>query len=367
MNDIRTERLAKLIVEYSVKVKPGESIAITGTTLAEPLMLALQDEVLKAGGHPHLIAAFPEADARMMRAASDEKFEYVNPFLKMIVEDFDGFIQVASDGNTRRLTAVDPARQGIRARAMGPVMKRYSERLNSRDLRILITLFPTPALAQEAEMSLHELEDFVYATTYCDTPDPVRSWNQIHDEQQRLVDWLKGHREIKVQGPNADFQLSIEGREFLNADGSLNMPSGEIYTSPVEDSVQGWVRFSYPCIYRGTVVTGVELNFENGKVVEVQAEKGQDFLQQMLAVDEGASYLGEFAIGTNKRIDRFIGHMLFDEKMGDTIHMALGSGFSKIGGENVSGIHWDMLADMRTGGQIFVDGELFYDSGDFKV
>jgi aminopeptidase len=211
------------------------------------------------------------------------------------------------------------------------------------------------------------LEDFVYATTFCDTPDPVKSWNEIHEDQQRLVEWLKGRRDIKVEGPNADLQLSIDGREFLNADGSLNMPSGEIYTSPVEESVQGWVRFSYPCIYRGTVVTGVELNFKEGKVVEARAEKGEDFLQQMLAVDEGASYLGEFAIGTNKRIDRFIGHMLFDEKMGDTIHMALGNGFSKIGGKNVSGIHWDMLADMRTGGKIFVDDELFYDSGEFKV
>lgn len=367
MTDIRTERLAKLIVEYSVKVKPGERIAIQGTTLAEPLMLALQNEVLEAGGHPHLVAVFPEADAGMLRVANDDQLEYVNPFLKMVVEDFEGFIQIASDGNTRRLTAVDPERQGRRAKAMGPVMKRYSERLNSRELRILITLFPTPALAQEAEMSLRELEDFVYATTFCDTPDPVKSWNQIHDDQQRLVDWLKGHREVELQGPNVDLKLSIEGREFLNADGSLNMPSGEIYTSPVEDSVQGWVRFSFPCIFRGMVVTGVELNFEDGKVVEAKAEKGQDFLQQMLAVDEGASYLGEFAIGTNKRIDRFIGHMLFDEKMGDTIHMALGNGFSKIGGKNVSGIHWDMLADMRAGGKIFVDGELFYDSGEFKI
>jgi aminopeptidase len=365
--DIRTARLAKLIVEYSVKVKAGERVAIVGTTLAEPLMLALQDEVLHAGGHPHLVTRLPEADARYMRQANDDQIKYVNPFLKMVIEDFDGFIQIASDGNTRRLNSVDPTRQGLRAQAMAPLMKRYGERLNSRDLRILITLFPTPALAQEAEMSLHELEDFVYATTFCDTPDPVKSWNEIHEDQQRLVEWLKGRRDIKVEGPNADLQLSIDGREFLNADGSLNMPSGEIYTSPVEESVQGWVRFSYPCIYRGMVVTGVELNFEDGKVVEARAEKGQDFLQQMLAVDEGASYLGEFAIGTNKRIDRFIGHMLFDEKMGDTIHMALGNGFSKIGGKNVSGIHWDMLADMRTGGKIFVDDELFYDSGEFKV
>jgi aminopeptidase len=172
---------------------------------------------------------------------------------------------------------------------------------------------------------------------------------------------------VIVQSPNADLQLSIDGRDFLNADGTMNMPDGEIYTSPVEESVQGWVRFNYPCIFRGTVVTGVELEFERGKVVEAKADKGQAFLERMLDVDEGARYLGEFAIGTNKHIDRFIGHMLFDEKMGDTIHMALGNGFSDIGGKNKSGIHWDMLSDMRDGGQIIVDGELFYDSGEFKV
>lgn len=367
MTDIRTERLAKLIVEYSVKVEPGERIAITGTTLSETLMLSLQSEVLKAGGHPHLLTTFPEADARMLREASEDQIEYVNPFLKIAIEEFDGFIQIASDGNTRRLSAVDPARQGLRAKAMAPLYRRYSERLNAGELRILITLFPTHALAQEAEMSLREFEDFVYATTFCDTPDPVASWKKLHDEQQRLVDWLKGHKQVEVKGPNGEFKLSIEGRDFLNADGTLNMPSGEVYTSPVEDSMQGWVRFNYPCIYRGSVVNGVELTFEQGKVVKATAEKGEAFLHQMLDVDEGARYLGEFAIGTNKRIDRFIGHMLFDEKMGDTIHLALGNGFSKVGGKNVSGIHWDMLSDMRAGGQIYVDGELFYDSGTFKI
>ncbi|MDF1501047.1 MAG: aminopeptidase [Anaerolineales bacterium] len=367
MTDIRTERLAELIVEYSVKVQPGERIAITGTTLSEPLMLALQSSVLKAGGHPHLIAAFPEADARLMREADDDQIAYVNPYLKMVIEEFDSFIQIASDGNTRRLSSVTPARQGLRARSMAPIYKRYSERLNAGELRILITLFPTQALAQEAEMSLGEFEDFVYAATFCDTPDPVLSWNRIHDEQQRLVDWLKGHQLVEVRGPNACLKLSIEGRDFLNADGTLNMPSGEIYTSPVEESVEGWVRFDYPCIYRGTVVTGVELTFEAGKVIEARAEKGESFLHQMLDVDEGARFVGEFAIGTNKRIDRFIGNMLFDEKMGDTIHMALGNGFSKIGGKNTSGIHWDMLSDMCDGGQIFVDGEQFYESGEFLI
>jgi aminopeptidase len=330
-------------------------------------MLALQDEVLHAGGHPHLTARFPEADARFMREANDDQVSYINPFLKMVVEEFDSYIQIVSDGNTRRLAGVDPAVQGVRANAMAPLMKRYSERINSRDLRILITLFPTHALAQEAEMSLREFEDFVYAATFSETPAPVESWTRVHNEQQRLVDWLKGHREVIVQSPNADLQLSIDGRDFLNADGTMNMPDGEIYTSPVEESVQGWVRFNYPCIFRGTVVTGVELEFERGKVVEAKADKGQAFLERMLDVDEGARYLGEFAIGTNKHIDRFIGHMLFDEKMGDTIHMALGNGFSDIGGKNKSGIHWDMLSDMRDGGQIIVDGELFYDSGEFKV
>lgn len=216
-------------------------------------------------------------------------------------------------------------------------------------------------------MSLEEFEAYVFSTTYADTDDPIGAWLRIHDEQQKLVDWFSGKKELQVKGPNVDLMLSIDGRNFINSDGEHNMPSGEIYTSPIEDAAEGWVRFSYPAVRQSREVEGVELTFEKGRVVKATAEKNEGFLISMLDTDEGARYLGEFAIGTNKRIDRFIKNMLFDEKIGGTIHMAIGYGFPEIGGKNESAIHWDMICDMREGGQIFADGELIYESGEFKI
>jgi aminopeptidase len=230
-----------------------------------------------------------------------------------------------------------------------------------------VAIFPTQAYAQDAEMSLAEFEDYVYSTTYADAEDPVAMWQKIHDEQQRLVDWLAGKKHVEVKGPDIDLKLSIEGRTFENADGEKNMPSGEIFTSPVEDSANGWVRFTYPAVSSGREVEGIELHFEDGKVVEASAKKNQDFLLRMLDTDPGARYLGEFAVGTNKKINRFIKNILFDEKIGGTIHMAVGYGFPETGSVNESAIHWDMICDMRDGGQIFVDGELIYESGEFKI
>jgi aminopeptidase len=216
-------------------------------------------------------------------------------------------------------------------------------------------------------MTLSEFEDYVYSTTFSDCDDPVREWNRIREEQQGLVDWLEGKKDVRVVGPNVDMTLSIDGRTFINSDGRSNMPSGEIFTGPVEDSAQGWVRFTHPAILTGKEVEGVELHFDKGRVVKASAKKNEEFLHTMLDLDEGSRYLGEFAVGTNVKINRFIKKILFDEKIGGTIHMALGKGYPITGSKNQSAIHWDMICDMREGGQIYVDGELFYDSGKFMV
>jgi aminopeptidase len=216
-------------------------------------------------------------------------------------------------------------------------------------------------------MSLKEFEDYVYSATFSDCEDPVGEWKRIRDEQQSLVEWLKGKKHIQVKGPNVDLTLSVEGRHFINSDGKQNMPSGEIFTGPVEDSVEGWVRFTHPAVLSGREVEGVELQFEKGKVIKASANTNQDFLMSMLDMDQGSRYLGEFAIGTNNKINRFIKKILYDEKIGGTIHMALGQGYGITGSKNKSAIHWDMICDMRDGGQILVDGELFYESGEFKI
>jgi len=285
----------------------------------------------------------------------------------MVIEEFDALIDIRSLSNTRSLSNIDPARQSLRAKAYSDLMKIVMERGASKELRWSVTMFPTQAYAQDAEMSLTEFEDYVYGTTYADVEDPVAEWHKIHDDQQRYVDWLADKKLVEIKGPNIDLTLSVEGRTFINADGTHNMPSGEIFTGPVEDSVNGWVRFTYPAVLSGREVDGVELHFEKGKVVKASAKKNEDFLITMLDTDEGSRYLGEFAIGTNQRINRFIKNILFDEKIGGTIHMAVGSGYPETGSKNQSAIHWDMICDMREGGQITVDGELFYLSGEIKI
>ncbi len=367
MTDYRIENLAKVIVEYCLSVKPKERVAVIGSTLSETLMLAVQREVLRAGGYPHLFPFFPGSQYIRFSESNDDQLDFVSPVMKMAFEEFECLASLYGLANTKALTSIDPAKQGRVAKAQADLMKRYMERAASGELKWVVTMFPTNAHAQDAEMSLAEFEDYVYSTMFADTDNPVREWRKIHDEQQQYVDWLSGKEKLVVKGPNVDLTLSIKDRAFINADGVDNMPSGEIFTSPIEDSTEGWIRFTYPAIEMGREVEGIELKIEKGKVVEATAEKNEAFLLEMLEVDEGARYVGEFAIGTNKRINRFIKNILYDEKIGGTIHMALGAGFEEIGGKNKSGIHWDMICDMRDGGQIFVDGELFYESGEFNV
>jgi len=367
MADPRVERLASVLVHYSTSIQPGDLVRIGGMPEAEPLLLAIYEEAVKAGGHPHLFVSLPGVEEAFYRLASEEQLDFVSPLLRLVFERFDSNISVLSDRNTRELSGIDPSRQRRHSRAMAPVMKTFMERGASGELKWCATQYPTAAYAQEADMSLHDYEDFVYAACFCDRQDPVACWQEVHDRQQRLVDWLAGKREVHISSPNADLTLSIEGRVFINSDGRNNMPSGEIFTGPVEDSAEGWVRFTYPAIAGGREVEGAELRFAGGRVVEASAKKNQEYLLQMLDTDPGARYLGEFAIGTNNGIRRFTKNILFDEKIGGSFHLAVGAGYPETGSENESAIHWDMICDMRDGGEIYIDGELFYRAGKFMI
>jgi aminopeptidase len=234
-------------------------------------------------------------------------------------------------------------------------------------LRWVITRYPCPAFAQEADMSLSDYADFVYAACFCDKDDPVAEWQRVHDEQQEVVDWLKGRKIVTVKSPNADLTLSIEGRTFENSDGKNNMPSGEVFTGPVEDSCNGWVEFTYPAITGGREVDGVRLEFKDGKVVKATAKKNEEYLISQLDSDEGSRYLGEFAIGTNYGIQKFTKSILFDEKIGGSFHMAVGAGYPETGSKNKSSIHWDFICDVRKDSEIRVDGDLLYKDGAFKI
>ncbi len=365
MSDIRVQRLAKVLVEHSARVKSGDRILIEGTTAAIPLIRELYRQILEKGGHPHVEISFPEQEYLLHRYGNDEQLDFVPTFRLLAYEQFEGRIRIHSSTNTRGLGGIDPSRLQRRQKALGVITEVQMRRGAEGSFKWVTTLFPTEAYAQDAGMSLSEYTDFVFRACHADDPDPIAYWRNLEARQQKAIDWLMGKSQVVLRGPNVDLTLSIRGRRFMNSVGVYNMPDGEIYTGPVEDSVNGWVRFTYPAIYNGVAVEGAELIFSNGRVTQARAEKNQDFLLRMLETDSGARYLGEFAIGTNFEINRFTGQILFDEKIGGSFHMALGAGYPETGSRNKSAIHWDMICDMRTDSEILVDGELFYKNGEF--
>lgn len=373
MADTRIENLAKILIQYSTRIRTGDRVAIIGPIAAEPLIIELMRYALRAGGHPYpfmgleMLRGTTSFQEVFFKEANRDQLDHVLFTDAMIFESFESMITIRGETNTRALTNIDPEKFVRYGQARAEIREFYIQRGATDDLRWCTTMYPTEAYAQEADMSLTEFEDYIYGATYADVDDPVAKWDEIKKEQQILVDWLKGKEQVQLKGPNVDLTLSIADRAFMNSHGLKNMPSGEIYTSPVEDSANGWVRFTYPAIREGREVDGIYLRFENGRVEEATAEKNEEYLLHMLDSDPGARYLGEFAIGTNKRINRFIKSILYDEKIGGTFHTALGYGFPQVGSKNRSNIHWDMICDMRDGGEIYVDGELFYKSGEFLV
>ena len=367
MTDPRVEKLADLLVNYSVAVRAGDRVLVEGTSLAEPLLKAVYVKVLQAGGHPLMNAAPAGIDELLFRHASDEQLRYIHEPRRLMGETYDVRISIGGDENTKSLTSVDPARMVLREQAHTELMKTFLRRSAAGELRWTFALFPTNAYAQDAEMSLSEYEDFAYGACLPDMSDPVGYWQRFSARQEKIVDWLKGRERVHVQGPGTDLRLSVAGRAFINCDGRYNVPDGEIFTGPVEDSVEGHAYFSYPAIEGGREVVGVRLWFEQGRVVKASAEKNEEFLLKTLDTDEGSRRVGEFAIGTNEGITRFTRQILFDEKINGSFHMALGAGYPETGSKNESAVHWDMVSDLRHGGEIRVDGELLYKNGQFVI
>jgi aminopeptidase len=362
MPDPRLEKLAQILVHYSLEVKAGQLMQLYTDILAEELALAVYVEALKAGAHIYLQTSLPAADEIFFKHASDEQIDYISPIRQLIIEKFDTSLSIGAETNTRRLSGVNPERLARRTKANAALNKVFLDRAARGELNWCYTEFPTQASAQEADMSLADYREFVFSAGFLNEADPVALWRAEGQRQRDFIRWLAGRKQVQLKGSNIDLTFSIQGRNFVEADGRYNFPDGEIFTGPVEDSANGWVRFSYPAIYTGHEVTDVELWFENGKAVKEQASKGQELLTSLLDSDAGARYLGEWGIGTNYGIQRFTKNMLFDEKMGGTIHLALGAGYPETGSRNESGLHWDMLCDMHQS-EIYVDGDLFYKDG----
>jgi aminopeptidase len=363
MTDPRVETVAKILVDYSVKVRPNQLVRITGGPEGAPLILAVYRKVLEHGAHPFLQIELEETQELFYAYASDVQLDYVPPFMRDIVEQIDASIEIWTDANTKRLTNADPAKQSRRSVARRPLFDRLLERSAKKELRWVGTLYPTQAFAQDAEMSLREFEDFVYDGCLIHEADPMKAWKKISRKQRRLVDWLNKARRIHVIGPDTDLKLGVTGRKWINCDGRQNFPDGEIFTGPIEDSVNGHIRYTYPACHYGREVEDVRLRFKDGKVVNATAGRNEEFLLKMLNADKGARYVGEFAFGTNSGIQRFTKNTLFDEKIGGTIHLALGAGLPESGSKNKSAIHWDMVCDLRKDAEVRVDGSLFLKDG----
>ena len=370
MADSRVQKFANVLVEHSTRIKPGDRVLIEATTAAEPLVRELYIQILEKGGIPLPLIGFPGMvpfiqDDLYLTYAKDTQLDFVPTFHKVAYDQFESRIRIHSAVNTRATSSVDPVKSQRRGKGTSAITQTQMRRGAEGKLKWVTTLYPTDGYAQDAGMSLKDYEDFVFNAVHANEDDPIAYWNSTAKGQQKAIDFLVGKDLVTLQGPNVDLTLSIKGRKFMNSTGAHNMPDGEIFTGPVENSVNGWVKFTYPAIYGGVAVEGAELTFSHGRVEQAKAEKNQDYLIKMLESDDGSRFLGEFAIGTNFDIDKFTGNILFDEKIGGTFHMALGAGYPETGSHNKSAIHWDMICDLRTDSEILVDGELFYKNGEF--
>jgi aminopeptidase len=367
MSDIRLQRLAQVLVRYSLNVKKGDRLAILTGPDSAPLIREVVREALRAGAFPETFIGIPGVREIVFKEGSDEQLTYIPATQRMIYEEYETLLNILAQDNTKSMNGIDPARIALSQQALSKLLHTYMQRSADGSLRWSIAMFPTNAYAQDADMSLSDFEDFVYRVCFLDDEDPVARWQELGRQQERYVQWLKGKRTIHLLGQDTDLTFSIEDRLFINDDGHYNFPGGEFFTGPVEASVNGYIRYSFPASYGGRSVEDVRLRFEHGVVVEASAAQGQDYLDKMLSLDEGARRLGEFAFGNNHNVDRCTKNILFDEKMGGTVHLALGASIPQTHGVNQSALHWDMVCDLRKGSEIRVDGELFCKDGKFVI
>lgn len=352
-------KFAKLLVGYSIYAKKGESISVDGASISEPLIQAVYEELLRAGAYPTIRMTPNDLAESFFANARPEHYDNVAPVEKLIAKAMDGTIRIMSSTNTRALSKIDPKKQVRMAKARRAIRKIILAK------KWALTLFPTEAYAMDADMSLKDFENFVIKANFLDQKNPVAEWNQLERQHQKLIAKLKGADEIRIVGDETDLRMSVKKRTFISSVATCNVPSGEIFTGPIEDSVEGHIKYDFPVCEGGREVDGIRLVFKKGKVVDASATKNEKYLLSMLDMDKGARYLGELGIGTNFGIQQFIKNILFDEKIGGTIHLAVGESYEETGGVNKSSLHWDMIKDLRKGGAIYVDGKVFQKNGTF--
>jgi aminopeptidase len=359
------QKLAALLCGYSLKIKKDDIVLIRGEACAIPLIKACFREVLLLGGHPIVRMSFPEQNATFFKYGQDHQFSYVSPIDKLQAETISALISIDSTDNSKQLTNADSSKVAMSQKVRGGLRDIMFDREDKGEFTWVLAPYPTSAMAQDAEMSLDEYTEFVYNACKLNEKDPIAAWEAVDREQAEIVKRLTGAKKLHIKGKNTDLVLNIDGRSWKSCCGQRNMPDGEIFTSPVENSATGEIYFDIPTNYNGIEASGVYLRFENGKVIEAKAEKGQDFLLKMLDIDEGARFVGEIAFGLNNNIQKPSKNILFDEKIGQTIHLAVGSSYAETGGKNKSALHWDLIKDMKNGSSVELDGRLIYRDGEF--
>ena len=355
------ERWANLLVDYCLRVAPGETIVIGSDWDGRPLVEACARAIVVRGAHPLVRLDLPGLSEFLLERGTEAQLAHLPATSLVEAATADGRIRIAAEADTRALGRIDPRRQAIVDRARDPIRKAASRK------RWVLTQFPTPAYAADAEMDVLDYERYVASAMFLDRDDPVAAWIDLGRKQAGLVEFMTGVKTVRIEAEGTDLTLSVAGRTWINSDGRRNMPSGEIFTGPVEDSAKGRLRCSFPVSRAGRRLSGIALEFEAGTVVSAVADEGQEYLRSMLELDAGASRLGELGIGLNAGIDRFTGSILYDEKIGGTVHLALGSSYPETGGTNASALHWDLIVDTRAGGRITADGVVVMEDGHWRV
>ncbi|MFC1573760.1 aminopeptidase [Candidatus Latescibacterota bacterium] len=367
--DIRIRKHADVLMKYSLNIREGEQLLIRGDMVTFPLIRECYKVALEMGAMPQVRITNDEVREILLKHGSDEQIQYIPDDSKLMIETVDVMLMIIGGSNTRILTNVDPKKMKLAAQGASEINRIFFERMGKKELRWCATMYPAEAYAQEANMSLTDYEDFMYNACFIEDEecDPVAKWVEIEKNQEIICKALNKKKHLRIVSEDTDLTMSIENRIWINCSGKVNFPDGEVFTSPVEDSVEGIIRFSFPGIYGGREIEDIRLVFSKGKVVEASAAKGEDLLNQLLDTDEGARYVGEIAVGTNSNIRKFTRNMLFDEKIGGTVHLAVGRSIPESLGKNESAIHWDMLCDMRSGGKIYADGQVIYENGKFLL
>jgi len=360
------QRYASLLVHYCLELKAGERLYIRTTTLAEELVREVFRAATEVGAHVETELSFREQNRIFLQAANDEQLAYISPLYKQAMEEFDAYLFIRAPFNLREGQNIKPEQRKKRSAVFSDLTKTYFKRTADRSLKRNLCQFPTQASAQEAGMSLEEYQHFVFEACHLYDEDPMASWLEVRKNQQHIVDHLNSCTDIRYKSDTFDIRFNTKGRTWINSDGQTNMPSGEVYTSPVENSVNGLVHFDYPAIYQGEEVQGVSLWVKDGYIEKWEAQQGQQVLDRVFEIP-GTRRFGEAAIGTNYHIKRFSKNILFDEKIGGSIHMAIGQSYLQAGGKNQSTVHWDMIANMKNGGEIYANHEKIYENGLFLI